>query len=90
MVGEVRHRLKNTCLEVDQEDMEAVLMDFMDNLAAMGYGQRWRREVLKAAMKGYMRVLKKCSNGETRRNRLGVSTFMNRRYIHLAGKQDWF
>ena len=62
----------------------------MDNLAAMGYGVPWRKEVLNKALVGYMRVLKQSKIGKTVRNRPGSETAMKRRYAKLCGQSDWY
>ena len=62
----------------------------MDNLASMGYGQPWREKVLLSTMKGYMRILNKCTQGTSRRNRKGAETWLKRRYNRLCGKASWY
>ena len=56
----------------------------------MGYTKELREKVLRAAMLGYMRLLKKVSKGEAKRNRKGVQTLANRRFKRLIGIQEWY
>ena len=72
MVAEVRRRWKNTWEGASTETYERITKNFMDNLSAMGYPEEWKQEVLKKALVGYMRVLRKAQNGETKRNRVGA------------------
>ena len=58
MVAEIKRRWKNTWEGASTQTYEAITMKFMDNLAAMGYGLSWRKDVLMKALIGYMRVLK--------------------------------
>ena len=52
--------------------------------------QTKKQEVLKNALVGYMRVLRKAQNGETKRNRVGAMMSMSRRYKKLCGQTDWY
>ena len=65
-------------------------MELMGELAAMGYSEKWRTRVLKSAMTGYMRVLKKATDWTVRRNRKGADTLQNRRFKSLVGAKEWF
>ena len=65
-------------------------MNFMDNLAAMGYSLAWREATLWKALVGYMRVLGRVRDGETRRNRLATCTELARRVKKLCGETSWF
>ena len=55
MVAEIKRRWKNTWEGASTQIYEAITMKFMDNLAAMGYGLSWRKDVLMKALIGYMR-----------------------------------
>ena len=59
--NEILRRLKTSDTEVSQTEMEEILIQLMDDLTAIGYTQEWKEKVLRAAMLGYMRLLKKVS-----------------------------
>ena len=89
MVAEVRRRWKNAWEGASSKTYERITKAFMDNLIAMGYPEEWRQEILRKALVGYMRVLRRAQNGETMRNRMGTMTSMSRRYKKLCGQTDW-
>ena len=62
----------------------------MGDLAAMGYPVTWRAKVLRSAMTGYNRTLKKVQQGQTTRNRKGQATLANRRFKKLLGEKEWY
>ena len=66
--NEILRRLKTTHMEANQEDCERILIELMDNLAAMGYTEEWREKVMRAAIIGYMRLLERVRKGEIPRN----------------------
>ena len=39
-------RLKCTKTAVSKESFETILIEYMDNITAMGYSKKWREEVL--------------------------------------------
>ena len=71
-------RLKNTSLAIGQAEVEKILKQYMDDLAAMGYQFDWRRKILEKALIGYGRVLKKVGEGVTSRNRKRPETLLKR------------
>ena len=88
--GEVRRRLKNSSRLISKELVETIIVSYMDELNAAGYGQSWREKVLGAALLGYERVLEKERKGLTTRNRSGAMTHMSRRAKKLCGSSAWF
>ena len=60
----------------------------MDDLAAMGYTQPSREKVLVSTIKGYCRLLKKCSEGAARRNRKGVEMYVEGDLQNCVGIQS--
>ena len=59
-------------------------------LAANGYGEAWRRNILQKALTGYRRILTGCRNGTTTQNRKDASTLGMRRVKRLCGKTLWY
>ena len=88
--SEIIRRLKTTSIHVSQMETEEILTNLMDDLAAMGYNQDWRENILKSALKGYMRVLDKVEKGEVKRNRKGVDSMKQRRFKKLLGIREWY
>ena len=89
-VNEILRRWKTTSKECGQEVFREITLDYMDMLAANGYGEPWRRNVLQKALTGYMRILTACKAGTTTRNRKGASTLGMRRVKKLCGKTLWY
>ena len=87
---ELIRRLKNCSTLLAREMVETVLVDFMDELSAAGYGVDWRERVLASALLGYERILDKERRGTCSRNRSGATTFKSRRAKRLAGAKTWF
>ena len=67
--SEIIRRLKCTSTNVSKEGFETILIEYMDNLTAMGYSEKWRAEVLLAAMRGYCKMLMREEKGICPRNR---------------------
>ena len=57
--SEIMRRLKCTSLGVGRKENEATIIEMMDNLAGMGYSQKWIEEVFYSTMKGYVSILSK-------------------------------
>ena len=89
-VQEVMRRWKNTSMALGKATWEGITVAYMDRLAAMGYGVPWRAKILEKALIGYGRILRKESQGITRRNRKGAETAMKRRFKKMVGSQEWF
>ena len=85
----MRH-LKNTSIHESKEEIEEILIEYMDNLIGMGYEEEWRVKVLSSSLKGYRRILKLVEKGNTERNRQGASTRTSRRWKKLMGPSTWF
>ena len=81
---------KNSSPWISKELMETVTVTYMDELAASGYSEEWRHQVLESALCNYEKVLEKEANGEVERNRPGYSTARARRAKALTGKTSWF
>ena len=82
--------LKRSSEHLTGLEVEKVISKYMDDLAGMGFGYRWRRSVLESTMKEYRRVLWRVCQGQTKRNRLGAETSTARRVERLVGSSSWF
>ena len=65
-------RLKSTSLGVHRSEAERILIEYMDNMAGMGYSWEYREKVMRAAMTGYIRILTHTKLGQTLRKRTGI------------------
>ena len=83
--AEVIRRWKNTSTLLSRRTFEEITLDYSDDLTAMGFSEKWRRNILSVALEGYMKVC----HSETR-NRPGASTRMKRRRKKLVGDSDWY
>ena len=90
MSSEILRRLKNNSVLLGKETHEEVRRKFIVELCAMGYSREWREGVLESSVNGYMRVLRKVSNGEGQRHREGYKTAFHRRYKKLCGTTEWY
>merc|ERR1711954_466465 len=88
--SEILRKLKSMSLGVSKGEAEGHIREYMDNLIAMGYSREWCQEVLKSAMIGYCRVLKKGSEGKGLRNKTGKCTQLKRRVMKLVGTSEWY
>ena len=87
---EILRRLKTTSEITSKETSEGILREYMDNLTGMGYPKQWRSKVLRSTLVGYMKLLKRVEEGETKRNRMGKETQLSRRFKKLLGNQYWY
>ena len=88
--SEILRRWKSTSEFLPRQEFERITSEYMDDLAAMGYTKMWREKVLGSTAKVYSRILGKCKNSDNNSNRMGVETFVTRRFNHLCGNQEWF
>ena len=83
--AEVIRRWKNTSTLLSKEEFERITLDYSDDLSAMGFSTKWKRNVFMSALCGYTKICR----SETR-NRPGASSRMKRRRKKLVGDSDWF
>ena len=81
---------KNTSREIDHSQVEAILMDYMQELTEGGYPYNIREEILVAGMKGYARMWELQCNKLGHVNRPGKATQQKRRVQKLIGQSTWF
>ena len=55
-VAETLRRWKKTSMIMPKEELEKSTTEYMDELAGMGYSNKWKEEVLRSALVGYKRV----------------------------------
>ena len=70
---EILRRLKNTHTRLGREKVEEILVQYMDDLQGMGYPHQWRKNVLEAAVRGYLKI------PDDKIHRHGASTALARR-----------
>ena len=78
--SELRRRLRTTSPYLSKEVNEEIILDMMDDLCSMGYDEKWRENIVRSTMKGWMRWLERVRKGEVTLNRKGRDTLDNRRY----------
>ena len=86
---EILRRLKRSSTALGQDEIEEILINYMDELAGMGFTMEWRQKVLRSSLLGYRRILFKATKG-SRRNSLGECTRLKRRVQKLCGPSTWF
>ena len=87
---EITRRLKNTSLDLHQDEVENNLKNYMDELIAGGFGEEFRRQALDAATKGFLKFWCSQCRGEGRINRPEAASRSLRRWKKLCGKTNWF
>ena len=87
---EVIRRLKNTSRDLPPEEVENVIMTYMEELGAGGYSEDWRMRIIEAAIIGYERMWELEVKGQGFVNRPDYHTKLKRRWGKLVGKQNWF
>ena len=86
---EIMRRLKNTTREAP-ELVPRILTEYMGELAQGGYPLSWRKQVLSAAIRGYVKIWNLETKGEGFVNRPDHVTKDKRRAAKLNGSSTWF
>ena len=69
-VQELSRKWNNTSLYVTAEKVEEIIKNYIDDLAGMGYGLKWRTRFFRSSLFGYEWKLREQGN----RQRRGAST----------------
>ena len=87
---EVVRRMRNTSRKVVLQERLEILQKFIQKMKQSGYGEKLRREVVKAGLKGYYKMIKREILGNRRVNRDQKVGRRERDIKAVVGSSTWF